>query len=108
MQKFIQPGATLTATAAAATTVGHITIINNLIGVAAASVALGETVEVHVEGVYRLPKATGAVNQGATLYWSTANNNVTTTATSNTKIGYATEAALSGDTEINVKLIPAA
>lgn len=76
--------------------------------VAAATVAEGEVYAGVVEGVVNLPKASGAITEGATVYWDATAKNVTTTSTSNTKIGYATAAQLSGDTTVNVKLIPAA
>ena len=43
-----------------------------------------------------------------TAYWDAAAKNVTTTATSNTKIGYFSEAKAAGVLKARVKLIPAA
>ena len=45
-------------------------------------------------------KATGAIGEGVPLYWDDTAKNVTTTATSNTLICYANEAALSADTHV--------
>jgi predicted RecA/RadA family phage recombinase len=51
------------------------------------------------------PKATGqAWAKGQRLYWSTANSNLTTTATGNTLRGFAAEAALSADTTGDIEL----
>lgn len=57
-------------------------------------------------GVYTLPKATGAVTQGAIAYWNNTNKNVTTTASGNTAIGHFYEAAVSGATSVAVRLAP--
>lgn len=45
-------------------------------------------------------KATGAIAEGAAVYWDSSEGNVTGTATDNTLIGYAIEAALSADTHV--------
>lgn len=108
MQKYIQPGRVIRTTLTADVTVGLVAIVGNIVGVALATGVTGATVQVATEGVFKLPKASGAISQGATVYWSTANSNVTTTATSNTKLGYAAEAVVSGDTEVDVRLVPSA
>jgi predicted RecA/RadA family phage recombinase len=74
--------------------------------VASATAAEGETYAGVVEGVVNLPKATGAIGEGALVYWDAAAKNATTTATSNKKIGYATAAQVSADATVNVKLVP--
>lgn len=86
---------------------GNVYKIGSLIVVAAADAAQGATFVGYRLGVYTLPKATGAWTQGALLYWDDTAKNVTTTATSNSKIGVASAAALSGDTTGDVCLIPA-
>jgi len=67
-------------------------------------IADGKTGAVHVTGVFSVPKASGAINQGAKLYWSAANSNLTTTATGNTIVGVAASAAASGDSNVNILL----
>lgn len=61
-----------------------------------------------VEGVHELTAVTGAAAQFATAYWDAAAKTVTTTATSNTKIGYYATAKAAGVLVAEVKLIPAA
>ena len=51
-----------------------------------------------------MPKATGAVSQGAKLYWDNTNKVLTTTASGNTIVGVAAEAALSGDANAKILL----
>jgi len=83
---------------------GDLVIIGTIAGVAKTDIADGETGAVHICGVFSLPKASGAVTQGAKLYWSSTNSNVTTTASGNTLIGVAAAAAASGDASIPVLL----
>lgn len=109
MKTYVQVGDVLDLVAPSGGVIGGVLyVIGKIAAVAAATVAEGETFAGVVEGVVSLPKATGAITQGATVYWDATAGNVTTTATSNTKIGYATAAQASGDTTVNVKLIPAA
>lgn len=71
MKNFVQPGRSLSvAAAAAAVTAGQVVIVGNHLGVAANSAAIGEPYEVVLDGVYVLPKATGAAwTQGQPLMW---------------------------------------
>ena len=78
-------------------------LIGTIGGVAKTDIADGKTGAVHISGVFSIPKASGAVTQGAKLYWSTTNSNLTTTASGNTIVGVAAEAAASGDA--NAKLL---
>ena len=99
MQNFIKPGDTLTFTAPAGGVVsGTPYLIGSILVVAATSAAAGAQFEGMDEGVFTLPKATGAWTEGAILYWDNTAKNVTTVSTSNTKIGYAAAAQASGDT----------
>lgn len=66
--------------------------------------AQNDVAVVALEGVYTLPKATGAITLGAKLYWDNTAKNVTTTASGNTFCGYAWTAQASGDTTVQVKL----
>lgn len=104
MKNFVQNGKTIEVVLAAVITSGSALLIGALVGVAVTSGGIGDTVAVDLEGVFTLPKAVGAVSQGAILYWDDTAKNVTTTSAGNTKIGYAWAAALSGDASIDVKL----
>jgi predicted RecA/RadA family phage recombinase len=104
MQNFVQIGEQLKFTAGAAYTSGTGAQIGNIFGVVTTDVANGATGVLRIRGVVRLPKATGAITQFATVYWDNTAKNVTTTSTSNRKIGAATYAQASGDTTVEVVL----
>ncbi|PIQ84655.1 MAG: hypothetical protein COV75_01060 [Candidatus Omnitrophica bacterium CG11_big_fil_rev_8_21_14_0_20_63_9] len=102
---YVQEGKALNYTPSGADVAsGDLVIIGTIAGVAKTDIADGETGAVHICGVFSLPKASGAVTQGAKLYWSSTNSNVTTTASGNTLIGVAAAAAASGDASIPVLL----
>lgn len=84
---------------------GSLVIFGVLIGVAVADIEIGETGAVELHGVFEFTKATGAISQGAKVYWDATAGNVTTTATSNTVFGAAAEAALSADATVKVLLV---
>ena len=72
-------------------------------GVAVKDRAVGETGIVDTDGVFELPKATGAVTQGAPLYIG-ADGKVTTTATDKAYCGRAFAAAGCSDATAKVML----
>ena len=104
MKNFVQDGDTLTLTAPAALNAGDGFLVGTIFAVASEAAANGAAVEGATEGVFDLPKATGAITAGAKVYWDNTNKNVTTTATSNTLIGAATLAATSGAATVRVKI----
>ena len=81
-------------------------LIGALFAVAVASAAEGLEFTGQIEGVVTLPKASGAITQGAALYWDNTAKNVTTTSSGNTKIGHAAAAQALGDTTVKVRLQP--
>lgn len=98
-------GKRIVCTAPAGGTVsGRLYIVGTMFGVALTSAAAGQPYTIGLGEVWDLPKATGAIAQGATVYWDTTNLNITTTATNNTKVGVAEFAALSADTVLPVRL----
>ena len=72
-------------------------------GVAVKDLAVNETGIVDTDGVFELPKATGAVTQGAPLYIG-SDGKVTATATDKAYCGRAFAAAGSSDTTAKVLL----
>jgi predicted RecA/RadA family phage recombinase len=84
---------------------GSLVIFGVLFGIAVTDIAIGETGAVELQGVFELPKATGAITQGAKVYWDATAGKITTTASTNTAIGAASEAALSGDATVKVLLV---
>lgn len=73
------------------------------IGIAACDIPASGKGAIHMTGVFRLPKGSGAIAQGAAVYWT--GTEITTTSSSNTPAGYAAAPAASGDEEIEVKLV---
>lgn len=107
MKNYVQAGDILDLIAPAGGVVsGGAYVHGQAFAIASATAAEGETYAGVIEGVVSLPKATGAITEGGLLYWDATAKNVTTTATSNKKIGYATAAQASGDASVNVKLVP--
>lgn len=104
MKNFVQDGEVVTLTAPYAVASGGGALVGSLFGVAASTVANGAQGEFCTEGVFDLAKASGAVTQGAKIYWDNAAKVVTTTASGNTLIGAATQAAQSGDATARVRL----
>lgn len=102
---YIQEGKALNYTPSGAdVSSGDLVVIGTIAGIAKTDIADGKTGAVHISGVFSVAKASGAVSQGAKLYWSSANSNLTTTASGNTLVGVAAAAALSGDATIPLLL----
>lgn len=104
MKNSIQDGEVLALAAPYAVASGGGALIGAIFGVAVTTLANGETGNFQLEGVYTLPKATGAATLGAKAYWDNTNKNVTATSTSNTLIGVFVAAYASGDTSALVRL----
>jgi predicted RecA/RadA family phage recombinase len=115
MKNFIQNGKFLTYTIPSATTIvpGQVLIINGLKGIAQTGGTAGDKISVALTGVFELPKATGAINQGAIVYWNPTGNPVvgatgsgaiTTTESTNVLMGHCFEGVASGDAFVLVRL----
>ncbi len=102
----IQSGHSLTVTAPAAVLSGAGVLVGTaLFGVANNDAASGATdLEIQVDGVWDLAKATGALAVGDLIYWDNGAKNVTATSSGNTKIGVVVAAAASGDATARVRL----
>ncbi|MBN7761618.1 DUF2190 family protein [Zavarzinia compransoris] len=97
MKNYVQPGNTISLTAPYAVASGDGLLVGSIFGVATGSVALGETVEAALVGVFDLKKvASQAWAAGDKVYWDNTNKEATKTATANTLIGIATEAVAGG------------
>jgi predicted RecA/RadA family phage recombinase len=110
MKNFILEGDTLTVPAPTGGVVsGGLVIIGLLIGVATTTQPQGAPVAVKTRGVFEFPKVSAqAWAQGQAIYWDPAANNATTSSTSTTLIGYATEVAANPSAVGRVRLIPRA
>lgn len=105
-QNYVESGDVLDYTAGSGETInsGDLIIKGDIIGVALGKATEGQVVAIAAEGVFILPKATGAITLGAKVYWDATNSNVTTTASGNTLIGAAWSAQASGDTTVKVRI----
>lgn len=110
MKNYIQPGNTLTATAAAAVASGDVVVHGATIGVASAAAAIGEDYAYATVGVFDLPKTTSqAWTLGQALYWDAATGKVTSLFAGGLPlVGTAAAGALSAATTGAVKLGPVA
>lgn len=100
---------------ASAASAGDVVRAGGLFGVVATDLAASERGTLNVMGQMKLPKVTGAISRGAKLFWNptgdpvsgTAGSGaVTATETDGYFIGYAVEAAVSGDASVVGYLIP--
>lgn len=102
---FIQPGGSLTIPAPAAVASGGVVIAGSIIGIAAGSATLGESIDVVTAGVFELAKVgADAFALGGSVYWDDAANLATATASGNTKIGVAVAAAGASTAVVKVRL----
>lgn len=102
---YIQEGKALNYTPSGADVAsGDFLVIGAIGAVAKTDIADGKTGAVHICGVFSVAKASGAITQGAKLYWNSTNSNLTTTASGNTLVGVAAAAAASGDANVPLLL----
>lgn len=102
MADSFQHGHTVDYTPSSAVAAGDVVVLNDLVTVAPRPIAANKLGAVAVEGVYALPKATGAINQGAIVYWDATAGNITTTSSGNKRAGKAAVAAASADATCRV------
>jgi predicted RecA/RadA family phage recombinase len=95
MKNYVQPGDTVTITAAADVTSGQLVNAGLLVGVAGTDALSGEEVAIKTSGVFELPKTSAqAWTVGAAIYMIPATGLCTTaTTTGNILVGVAIEAA---------------
>ena len=106
-QNFVQDGNCVTMIAPSGGVVsGTPYLIGNTFGVALISAAEGEEFEMGLVGVWdSLPKESAdTAVVGDRAYWSVANSNITTVATSNKLIGAFMVDAANGDTTATIRL----
>lgn len=108
-------GETIDHTPGSAVAAGEVVVQNDLVGVAANAIAANELGALIVEGVFDLPKATGAGTDfaaGTVLYWDASagdDGQATDTQDSNDylpRLGVVTVAPATTDTTVQVKLTP--
>ena len=91
-------------TPSSAVAVGDVVVLNDMFCVAERPIAANVKGALSTEGGYVLPKASGAIGQGAIVYWDATNNVITTTVGSNKRAGNAIEAAASADVLVKVAI----
>ena len=90
MKNLLQKGDVVRATAPANVASGVGMLVGSLFGVTQIAVSSGALVDIAVEGVFVLAKATGAAwTEGARIYWDDTAKNCTPTASTNKLIGVA-------------------
>lgn len=105
MRNYVQRGDTLTIPATAAVLSGDVVIAGEIKGIAAGHAASGESVDVQTSGVFDLPKvAATAFALGAVVHWDSTAGLATTTASGNTRLGVAVEAAAASTATVRVRL----
>lgn len=95
MKNYVQSGLSIPLVAAAAVISGAFVKVGVLVGIAGNSAAIGEPFDLHLDGVYDVPKTSAqAWTVGAAIYFDPTNEVATTATTAgNILIGAAVEAA---------------
>ena len=104
MAEYYADGDLIDYTPSSAVAAGDVVLVGDTVTVAPRPIAAGKLGAVAVEGVFKLPKASGAISQGVIVYWDATAGNITTTATNNKRAGKAAAAAASGDAVVAVLL----
>jgi predicted RecA/RadA family phage recombinase len=102
MADYVQGDCLIDHTPTSAVAAGGVVVLNDLVTVAPVAIAANALGAVAVDGVWSMPKATGAIGQGALVYWDATAGNITTTSSGNKRAGKAAKAAASGDTTVQV------
>jgi len=105
MKNFVAKGDTMNVTNnPMGRTAGDPYLGNGVFGVVAHDIEPGAVGVVNLTGVYKFPKGSGVIGQGATVYWDAAADQITTTSTGNTLVGMAYNQAALNDTTVDVRL----
>ncbi|MGN0706584.1 MAG: DUF2190 family protein [Faecalibacterium sp.] len=83
---------------------GQVVALSTRIGVAGTEIPVSGVGSLHVKGVYVMPKATGAIDIGAEVYFDSDADNITTTADGNVRAGWAIAAAKNDDATVQVSI----
>ena len=108
MKNYVQDGNYLTFTAGATITSGQLVQVGDLHGVSVTDVAAGATGTLVMEGVFTLPKLTGAsadaTTFGGPVYFSSGSVSGSDSSGTRKKVGYALAAAAQAATTVQVRL----
>lgn len=104
-RNYVQPGDVLTIPAPAAVLSGGVVIAGDIKGIAQGDAAAGAPVDVATRGVWELPKvAANTFALGGKVYWDGTAGLATSTASGNTLLGAAVEAAPADTATVKVRL----
>lgn len=105
MRNYEHEGNSMTATAQAEIISGGVVVIGSIVGIAAVDAEIGEEFTLSLKGVYRLPKVSAlAIAVGDKVYYDSGTKLVNKTASGNTLLGVATEAAANPSANVAVRL----
>lgn len=105
MKNFVQDGQTIDyKVAGKAVKSGEVRMIEDVAAVAVTDGAVGETIAMHVTGVYELAKGAGAIKQGQKVYVAADGSGIVATDTGNKYAGCAWAAADAGASTVLVKV----
>lgn len=107
MKNYVQPGDSITLTAAAAASSGDGVLVNSLFGIASGDAVIGESLVLTTKGVFTMPKvSTDVMAVGTVLYWDDSASLVTTddNTGANPRVGLAVTAAVNPSGTVNVRL----
>lgn len=111
VSRFVQEGEAIDYTPNAAVTAGDVVVISDdLIGIATHDIAASVLGSLAVEGVFDVPKVTGAISLGDKVYWDAdaspvtgdASSGAASKASGGSYLGVCVSAALSGDARVRV------
>lgn len=105
MKNFIEDGNTINVTATKVIKSGDMVALTGKVVIAITDAAIGDTIACKTNGVFEVSKNTGAATQGQALYYDATSSKITTTEGSNVLVGYAHEAAASGDATVKVRIL---
>ena len=106
MDNYVQRGKRLAYTNSGSSVISAdtVVVIGDRIGIAVVDIAVDAEGELQVEGVVTLDKGSDAADMGDQAYWDAANEEITTTASTNVAAGYFAEDADASDTTCKIKL----
>lgn len=105
MKNLVQDGATIDyKVSGKAVKSGDVCMIEDVAAVAVTDGAVGETIAMHVSGVYELGKGAGAIKQGQKVYVDAGGTGIVATDTGNKYAGCAWEPAAASAATVLVKL----
>lgn len=105
MKNFVQDGNTIDyKVTGKAVKSGDVCMIEDVAAVAVTDGAVGETIAMHVTGVYELAKGAGAIKQGQKVYVAADGSGIVATDTGNKYAGCAWDAADASAATVMVKV----